>query len=318
MNENPTGTTRPRFWLPIAERQEGVLSRRQLELYGVGADHVRNQVAADRWQLVSPTVVCLTTGQLTSAQRRWAGVLHAGEPAVLAGLTALEDAGLDNWARAEVSVLIPKSEDPPVLTGTRFVETRRDIAELTEPASSPPRMTVESAALLFAAYDRSERTAGGVLAAVVQQGLTTADLLAEQLKEMKPLRRAPLFRLLLDDIRGGAHSMAEIDLGRLCREHGLALPDRQVPRRDRSGRRRYTDAEWHLPGGRKVVLEVDGSFHVEVEHWWADMARERELVLDGAITLRCSSQEVRAQGAEIARILLRAGVPRSRPSADAS
>lgn len=313
---SPTQT--PRLWLPAAQRQAGVLSRRQLEAYGVSADHVRNQVRAARWQTIGPNVVCLTTGVPTPLQSRWAAILHAGDPAVLCGLTALEDAGLTGWSRPTVSVLVPKSEDPPVLTGARFVETRRDIVALSDPTTSPPRMEVDAAALLFAAYQQSERSAGGVLAAVVQQRLTTAERLAERLKTMTPLRRAPLFRLLLDDIGGGSHSMAEADLAALCREFGLQLPDRQTPRRDAGGKRRYTDSEWHLPGGRRVVLEVDGGFHTEVRSWWDDMVRERELVLDGSIVLRCSTFELRTDRGRIAHDLARAGVPRARPSADAS
>ena len=64
-------------------------------------------------------------------------------------------------------------------------------------------------------------------------------------------------------------------------------PGRQAVRRDRPGRRRYLDCEWDLADGRVVVLEVDGSHHVEVEHWEADMKRERgDRGLSGA---RCSA-----------------------------
>ena len=42
------------------------------------------------------------------------------------------------------------------------------------------------------------------------------------------------------------------------------MPDRQVRRRDASGRVRFTDAQWPLPDGRIVVLEVEGGFHMEV------------------------------------------------------
>src|SRR5690606_1542768 len=132
-------------------------------------------------------------------QQLWLGVLHAEQPAALAGLTALEHAGLKGWQRDQVNVLVPKSDDPVVLEGYRFTETRRDIPAMTG-ATAPPRMRVEPAALLFAAYERSERTGCGLLAAVVQQRLTNPSRLREELKAMRPLRRAPLFRLLLDDI----------------------------------------------------------------------------------------------------------------------
>jgi hypothetical protein len=44
----------------------------------------------------------------------------------------------------------------------------------------------------------------------------------------------------------------------------VALPRGQRARLDRAGRRRWTDAEWDLPDGRVLVLEVDGGFHDDV------------------------------------------------------
>jgi len=238
-------------------------------------------------------------------------VLHADQPAALAGLTALEDAGLENWHREQIAVLVPKSDDPVVLDGYRFVETRRDIGSMTLIRSTPPRLRVEPAALLFAGYERSERTACGLLAAVVQQRLTTVPRIREELKEMRPLRRAPLFRLLLDDIEGGAHSLAEIDVAKACRRAGLRPPDRQAPRRDRRGRRRWLDAVWILPDGRKIVLEIDGAFHLEVSEWWHDMARERSVALGHTVVLRTSSFEIRRQAHVVMQDLAAAGVPRT-------
>ncbi len=293
------------------------MTRRQLADHGLDGDRVRNQVAAGRWSTVGPSVVCLSTGTLTQEQRRWAAVLHAGEPAALCGLTALSVAGLTGWTRPWEAVVIPKSDDRVELSGVRYVQTRRNIPSLTVPRSTPPRLNVEAAALIFAAYDRSERTAAGVLSAVVQQGLTTPERLSAQLSKLRPLHRAPLFRLLLADIAGGAQSLAEIEVARLCRAHGLRSPDRQTVRKDRYGKRRYLDNEWDLPSGDIVVLEVDGAFHTEVENWWADMVRERELVVAGRRVLRCSSLEVRSDGGRIALDLAAIGVPRSCPVGDA-
>ncbi|HET6562391.1 MAG TPA: hypothetical protein VFG72_10985 [Marmoricola sp.] len=299
-------------WKELARRQSGVVSRDQLRAYGADRHYVRTQLRARRWQEVSNTVLVTTTGPLSYEQRLWVGVVQAERPAALAGVTALNLAGLRGWERPFITVLVPKSEDPVRLDGYRFAETRRDIPALTA-RTAPPRLRVEPAALLFAAYERSERTGCGLLAAVVQQRLTTAPRLREQLAALRPLRRAPLFRLLLDDIEGGAHSMAEVDLGRLCDRFGLRPPDRQAPRRDRNGKRRWLDAEWFLPDGRIVVLEVDGAFHMEVPDWWADMGREREQVIHGREVLRCSSFELRRLPDQIARDLLAIGVPTRRP-----
>jgi hypothetical protein len=61
------------------------------------------------------------------------------------------------------------------------------------------------------------------------------------------------------------------------------------------------------------VLEVDGAFHMDVDDWWADMGRERELVIQRRQVLRCSSFELRRSPRQIADDLRAIGVPSRRP-----
>lgn len=297
-------------WRSLAARQAGVLSRAQLLELGHDRWFVRTQLRAERWQEVSSVVICTTTGPLSREQLMWSGVLHAGPEAVVGGLTALTHLGLRNWHRDDLTVLVPKSRGIEPIDGLHFVECRRDLVGWRAPGALPV-WKVEPAALLFAGYERSTRTAFGLLSAVVQQGLTTPASLERWIGRMRPLRRAPRFRQVVAEIAGGAQSMAELDIARLCRRFGLPMPDRQVKRRDSSGRVRYTDAEWHLADGRVVVLEVDGSFHMEVEHWSDDIERERALVATGAIVLRCTSLELRDSPERVARDLRRVGVGES-------
>ena len=94
-------------------------------------------------------------------------------------------------------------------------------------------------------------------------------------------------------MQGGATSLAELDINRMCRRFGLPTPARHVRRRDASGRRRFTDCEWVLPDGTVLVLEVDGAFHMDVEHWEDDIARQRGLSRPGRIVVRCTARELR-------------------------
>lgn len=291
-----------------AKRQAGMLSRRQLNFLGFDHNYVRHQVGARRWATRSPLVVSTTTGSLTFVQRTWLGLLHAGEGSAVGGLTAAKIRGLKNWERPDITILVPASADIAPADGITFVRTRRDISAMVAPERRSPVCGIEPAVLLFAAYTPSSRTACGLLAAVVQQRLTTAPDLAHWLEAMRPLRRAKLLRTTLVDVDGGAQSMAEIDIGRVCRRFGLPLPDRQVKRRDQFGVIRYTDCEWRLPSGRVIVLEIDGAFHMEAEQWAADMTRERGLVIDGSIVLRTSSTELRRSPEMIVRDLRAVGV----------
>ncbi len=297
-------------WTALAARQAGLLSRRQLNDLGVDRFRVRNQVAARRWVELSPAVVGTTTGPLSREQRIWLGLLHAGPSAVLGDLSAAEVCGLRNWHREEICILVPWNLDLDDLpAGIRIARTRRPISVHVDPRGGPPRWRIEPAILHFAAYQRSRRTAQAVVAAAVQQQLTDPARLVVALEQMRPLRWATLFRRVIGDIAGGSQSLAEIDVLRLCRSQGLRKPDRQTRRRDASGRLRYTDCEWRLPDGRVVVLEVDGAFHMDVEHWEDDIARQRALSDPDRIIVRCTAREVRDEPARLGSDLRRLGVP---------
>ncbi len=302
------------LWQSLAAQQAGMLARRQLRALGVGKDLVRNQVRAGRWVARSPVVLSTTTGELTFAQRAWLGVLHAGPGCALGGLTATRIRGLSGWDREVITVLVHEDADVTRVDGIAFVRTRRDIEAMLPPVEGErrgaPVCLVEPAALLFGGYHRSARTACGLLAALVQQRLTTPERLAPWIELLQPLRRARLFRSTVADLGHGAQSLAEIDVGRVCRRFDLPLPDRQVRRRDRAGRLRFTDCEWRLGDGRRVVLEVDGAFHMDVASWQSDIARERGLVTTGVLLVRCTAGELRDDPGAVVRDLRALGVGR--------
>ena len=255
-------------------------------------------------------MVALQNAPLTYDQRLWLGVLHAGVGSALTHLTAVRCAGLQWHGDDTIDVMTPKGDLVDPLDGFFFHQTRRPYQRWMQPtASGPPRLPLEYAALLTAERDRRLRRAIGLLAACVQQGLTTADRLILIKPQIRKLRHGHEFELALGDIAGGAQSFAEIDIGHLCEEAGLAAPTRQTVRLDVDGRRRYLDCEWELKDGGVVVLEVDGSFHLQVGNWWRDMKRERAVVLSKSTVLRCASVELRLEPWSVLEDLRRAGVP---------
>ncbi|GAA1760340.1 hypothetical protein GCM10009795_003490 [Nocardioides hankookensis] len=301
---------RKKTWREVAADQAGLISRRQLHDLGFDRFRVRNNIAADRWVDLTSTVIGTTTGRLDEGQRRWLGILHAGPRAVLGDLTAAEVAGLRNWHRDDVTVLVPYDldlDDPP--DGIRIARTRRPIDLFRAPGGGLPRWRIEPAILHFGAYQSNRRTAQGVVAAAVQQRLTTPDRLMLTVEQMRPLRWAGLFREAIGDIAGGSQSLAEIDVIRFCRRQGLRPPDRQVRRRDAEGRLRFTDCEWELDDGRTLALEVDGAFHMDVEHWEDDIARQRALTDPQRLVVRCTARELRDDPHRLGADLRRLGVP---------
>ncbi|KRA32421.1 MULTISPECIES: hypothetical protein [unclassified Nocardioides] len=297
-------------WKRRAAAQCGLLTRAQLAELGVDRWAIRHRIDTERWVAHTPTVIGTTTGELSREQLMWLGVLHGGPGALVGDLTAAEVAGLRNWYRDDVTILVRADAGVGAgHQGIRFARTRRPLEEWRRPGTGLPRCRIEPAMLRFAAAQGSTRTAEGVLAATVQQRLSSPDLLLEWIDRLRPLRGADRFRRALREIAGGAHSVAEIDVRRMCKQFGLALPIRQVRRRDSSGRVRFTDCQWRLADGRILDLEVDGAFHMDVESWEDDLARQRALTSPNRVVVRCTARELRDEPDRVARDLRLLGVP---------
>lgn len=298
-------------WRLLAETQHGLIAQRQLSALGVSRASVRAQLRAGRWSQRTSSVFSTTTGPLSWDQKLWRAVLHSGPGSLIGGLTAAKVHGMRNWDRDEITVLVDNDLSFEDLSGVRFFRTRRPTADMRA-QTDLPLCLIAPAILLFAGYEPNRRTAHGAVAAVVQQRLTDVPDLAVWLERLRPLRGAKGFRALLDDIGSGAQSLAEVDLRRACRRCRVRLPDAQRPRFDRRGRRRFTDAEWRLPDGRTLVLEVDGAFHDDVLQAAADRARNRKLTTRDRIVVSCSAYELRHDPVSVMEDLIALGVPRTR------
>jgi hypothetical protein len=198
----------------------------------------------------------------------------------------------------------------PRLPGVRVHESRRFSAEDVVVAPGPPRVSNARGAIDAGAWQRWPRFACAMMAAVVQQDLCKPDELHTALDTCGAIRHRRHMRLALLDVTDGARSLGELDIGRICRRYGLQPPARQRLRKDPTGRTRYLDCEWDLPTGETVVLEVDGQHHMSVQHWDADIKRERKIVTGRRWVLRATTTEVRLEAAELATDLRAMGVPR--------
>jgi hypothetical protein len=292
----------------LVAHQAGLVARRQLRAGGVGWDTVDHHVLAGRWTVLTPRVIGTTTGPLSWDQRQWLGVLHAGSRSMLGSLTAAARHGLRGWERPHVSVLVDDELSFEPVPGIDFFRSRRPFDLLLDPRPGIPVCRIEPAVLLFAGYEATTRAAHAVVAATVQQRLSTAARMIEWAEVLTPLRRAKPLKRTLSDVDGGAHSGSELDVGRMCRRFGLPLPHRQTPRSDLAGKRRWTDCEWDLPDGMTLVLEVDGAFHTEVLQWGADLKRARRITSRTRMVVRCTAYELRHEAHEVAADLIALGL----------
>lgn len=305
----------------LAEQQHAMCSRVQLADLGIGARAIDRHVHSLRWRQLGPVVIALHRGPLPQQARRWAVALNAGPGAALGAWTALHEWGLRGWEREAVHLVVRRGAHPPALpadVGPVVIhESRRHLSEHIRHRNALPLHTPERAAVDGGAWSTTSRAACGLLAAVVQQGLTTASRIEAELDTVGKVKRRRVMTAALSDVAGGSRALSEIDFVRFCRQHGLPEPFRQVVRRDSSGRRRYLDVEWRLPDGRRLALEIDGIGHMEVERWYDDLLRAAELMAIGGTDgplLRLPALSYRAEPERVARLLHLLLGPVVRPS----
>lgn len=289
-----------------------MVHRDQLRELRVTAEFVRAQVNARRWTAHGENLVILQNSAPARRQLMWMAVLDAGELSALCCHTALELAGLrSSAAEAEqVHLVVPKGRHTTPIPGVAVHESRRFAAADIVRYAGLRCTDVPRSAIDAAAWQPWPRFACLMLSMVVQQRLCTPLALDAAMRTAGRVRHKQYMRLTIADLMGGAETLGEADVAKLCRNYGLEPPRRQVRRRDSTGSWRYLDCEWDLPSGEIVVLEVDGRHHFDVEHWEKDMRRERAVVVSGRRVLRATNFEVRADAASLAADLTAIGVPR--------
>ncbi|MDF8264509.1 type IV toxin-antitoxin system AbiEi family antitoxin domain-containing protein [Luteipulveratus flavus] len=275
----PDRHTRRRLVAPLAHRQGGVISRRQLAALGIDRHDVRSEVTAGRWQVLGPQVVAVA--EVTGEGRYAAALLGVRGLARLDGTSALIYCGLTGWREDAVHVSVPHDTHVRSSAGVRVHRVRG----LEPPAVGIGLATSHPtyAVIRAASWARSDRAAATIVAMAVQQGVVQPDRLITVWRGwQRRIARRALIDQVVRDVCDGAHSLGELDFARLCRRRGLPEPDRQVVRRGPRGRI-YLDVRWSRLG---VVVEVDGA-----QHGWGlapvdDALRQNTVVLDGDVVLR--------------------------------
>jgi len=281
----------------LCARQAGVLTVASA-MQCLGRSAVRSRLASGRWRLVAGGVILTQSGPLGDRQQLWVSILAAGQGAALAGLTAATLDGLTGFGDRRVHVLIPASRRVRrPATGSVVHRSRLLGAADVHPNRLPRRTRLARSLVDAAAWAGTERTARAILAAGVQQRLVTADQLTQVLHRCQRVPRRALMRATLADVAGGAEALSELDFCDLVRRFGLPEPDRQFRRQDSQGRR-WLDAVWEWA---RLVVEIDGRWHMDAGAWWADMRRDNELTIDGYRVLRFPAFAVRDNPETVAR-----------------
>jgi hypothetical protein len=278
-------------------RQRGVISRRQALRFLTGSA-IRHRLESGAWQVAARAVYVTHSGPVTPEQRLVVAALAAGSgrPAVLAGLTALNILGMRGNRARTVQVLLPwqrRDFDPP--SWVEVHRTRHLPAAEYDRRTTPPYTLAARSLIDAAQWATTDDDAAAIIAAGYQQRLVAGDDVGAALARMPRVRRRRLIGEVAADAAGGSHSLPEVEFLRGCRQARLPAPDRQVVRRDRSGRRRYLDAHFT---GYGVHVEIDGGQHLDVRNWWADMRRQNDLWVAGDVLLRFPAYVIRRRPSE--------------------
>ncbi|HSR83103.1 MAG TPA: type IV toxin-antitoxin system AbiEi family antitoxin domain-containing protein, partial [Streptosporangiaceae bacterium] len=140
--------------LVLAERQCGVVTKRQAAAAGLSRDAVACHVRYGRWQRLHPGVFATFSGGPGRLAVLWAAVLCAGPGAVLSYETAAELAGLLTRPANLVHVTIPTNRRVGARPGLVIHMSARALAAL-HPARLPSQTRVEETILDLAGAART-------------------------------------------------------------------------------------------------------------------------------------------------------------------
>lgn len=281
----------------LLRAQDGVTNRRQLRELGLTKPQVETLLRRRALTAMHPGVYVDHTGAPTYAQRCWAAVLYA-EPAALAGRHALPDPPTSPGEPIEVAI------DWSRRVGTRRgirITRMRDLDDHVGWNRSPPRLHLETAAIVAADRARTDHDAIALLCQLVGSRRTTASRLASRLADRPRHSRRQLVGALVDDLAAGTHSVLEHGLlDRVLRPHGLPVPIRhQAPARGRRGQE-YRDT---LFAGVEAHVELDGGHHDGSAQKDEDADRDLQDIARGLVVPRLRYAQVFGWPCRTARLL---------------
>lgn len=301
-------SARRRRVVELASRQGGASSRRQVYAAGLTRSQVAAELRAGRWQRTGPQTLVVFSGPLPRWTELWVAFLEGGPRAALDGEAGLEAAGLEGWRPStRVRVSVPRGARVRRTPLADVRQTRRwDAADVAP--TGVPHTRPEVAAVRALLWARSDAQGALLMTMAVQQGLTTAERLAEQALRVRRDPRRELLHATVLDLLHGARTLSEAEFKRACRERGLPEPTMNA-RRGPDGRH-IVDVVWEEWG---VVVEIDGVQHSWATHVVADALRQNALTLAHDVVLRLPLLGYRAAPdaffAQIERALRAAGCP---------
>lgn len=298
---------------PVAERQQGVLTARQLLAGGVTSGLLKSRVSQGRWQWLQRGVYAVFSGQPQRSTELWAAVLAAGTGAMLSHWTAAELCGLVTTPSRSIHVTVPNGRRVSRIPGV-VIHRSAHAGTALHPVKLPPQTRIEETVFDLVSLMKDIDGACAWPLRAVGKGLTTTKKLHEAMRERPKMRwRSAMTELLTPDA-AGLHSILELRYHRDVElPHGLPRGKRQEED-SLDGHRIYRDKfyEEYL-----VAVELDGRLAHPADRRWDDIRRDNAAAADGIRTLRYGWLPISAHACEVAAevlsVLYRHGFTGGRP-----
>lgn len=262
----------------IAERQLGLVARRQLRANGVGAPEVRDLVEAGRLVVLGPQALRVVGAPGGHDQVLLAGLLDLGPTGVVAGRAAGRVLGLDGCAAARPEFTMPRASRRPhprwTVHGTRHLPRIDTVTVGSIRCTSAARTIIDLAGAC--STDQLEALIGSAL----REGWTSEGFVRRRLLELRDRGRAGVRALdVVLDGRPFGHTYLERSFLHLVEAAGLPAPTTQVTLRARGTIVARVDALWRE---HMLVVEVHGARpHAPAAQQQRDAQRTTELQLLG-------------------------------------
>ncbi len=295
------------MWEETANRQAGVLTRRQALAGGLTNSQIESRLRGGRWQRMGFAVYATYSGPPTRASLLWSVLLRAGQGAVLSHETAAELAGLIDQPSKLVHVMVPLDRRITPIPGAIVHKSTR-AEQARHPAKLPPQTRVEETVLDLTQQAGCLDDALGWVAKACGRRLTTSPRLLAATRQRGRLRWRAELSGALAEVASGCHSLLELRYQRdVERRHRLPVGTRQSVTFRRGGRW-YDDVRYDDYHTR---VELDGAIAHPQETRWRDMRRDNAGAVAGDTVLRYGWVDVTelpcAVAAQVATVLRQHG-----------
>ena len=290
----------------LAQRQHGLVARRQLPMMGANAEEVRHRIKRGSFRPMGVHVLALAGTPDTGRQRIMAAVLDASPPAVVGFDTAAFLWGLPGFPLGRPEVIAPRHGSNGRRDHLAIIHNPRDLVSghVTEidgiPVATPSRLIIDLASDPRCSPQRTERT----LEAALARRLATVASVGKCFDQLMGRGKwgTVLMRALLDDRRDNYRPMEsglEFRFRALVKEAGVGLFQQQVDISTQAG---WVGRMDFVHSVRALVVEIDGSaFHGALTDQRRDSERRETLESNGWTVVVFSDVDLFHRPADVVR-----------------